>query len=407
MIGIAALVGASGGAVAMASPAPTDSDQVRALVAEMVADAESRSSLLQTGGTAGHDGHFFLSSADGNFTMMMTGQLQTRYTLNINDEDAPRDDEVYGFNTPRTALRWEGQVFGDFGYAVQGNFDRAGGAFTLEDAYMHTDLGDGLLLIWGQLRMPVLWENMLYEKYSLAADRSVMGAVFGQGRSQGIWLHDSNEEFRWWAGFSDGLNSANTDFGASPADWALTGRFEYKLFGEWSQFEQFSSASGSEDALKLAIAAHAQDGPDTAVSDGTELFAYTADAQYAGDGWNAFASFVGLSTDVDGVGDFDDFGWLVQGGVFVAEDWELFGRFDMIIADSSRANDDDFSTFTFGANHYIHGQAAKFTVDVSYYLDDTDGNDLVSGIAPNNSLGLLPSGEEDQFVLRAQFQLLF
>jgi len=402
---IAALAATAGGTTVIAAPT-TDSDDVRALVAEMIADAESRSSLLQSGGTAGHDGNFFLSSADGNFNMKMSGQLQTRYTLNFNDDDTV-DDFTPGFNAPRTALRFEGQIFGDFGYAVQGMFSRAGGAFVLEDAYMHTDLGDGLTLLWGQLRMPVLWEDMLNEKFSLAADQSVANAVFGQGRSQGIWLHQSNDDYRWWAGFSDGVASANTDFGASPADWAITGRFEWKASGDWAQFNQFSSAQGSEYAAKLGVAAHWQQSPDTPAGPTTDVFAYVFDAMAEGDGWNAFGSFVGFHTE-PGVGsDTDDFGLVLQGGMFVSEDWELFARYDGVFADSNRPGDDDFNTLTFGGNYYIHGQAAKFTLDLSYYLDDTAGNDLVSGVAGGNSIGLTPSGEADQVAIRAQFQLLF
>ena len=403
-LAIAALMTAAGGATALA--APTTTDGVRALVAEMIADADSRSSLLQSGGTAGHNRAFFLSSADGNFSLNMSGQSQTRYTMNWND-DAAADDFTPGFNLPRTALRFEGQVFGDFGYAVQGMFSRAGGAFVLEDAYMHTDLGDGLTLLWGQLRMPVLWEDMLNEKYSLAADQSVVNAVFGQGRSQGIWLHQSNEDFRWWAGFSDGVASANTDFGASPADWALTGRIEYKAAGDWSQFNQFSSARGSEYAAKIAVAAHWQQSPDVPATSTTDVFAYTVDAMVAADGWNAFAEFVGFRTDPSGGTSTDDFGLVIQGGVFVSDDWEFFGRYDGVFADSARPGNDDFNTFTVGANYYLHGQAAKFTVDLNWFLNDTAGNDLVSGIAGANSIGLTPSAAEDQIAIRAQFQLLF
>ena len=408
---ILALALAAGGTTAMAAPttttnSATDADGVRALVAEMIADAESRSSLLQSGGTAGHDGNFFLSSADGNFNLKMSGQLQTRYTTNFNDDNAA-DDFTPGFNLPRTALRFEGQIFGDFGYAIQGDFNRAGGTFMLEDAYMHTDLGDGLTLLWGQLRMPVLWEDMLYEKYSLAVDQSVSNAVFGQGRSQGIWLHQSNDDYRWWAGFSDGVNSANTDFGASPADYALTGRFEWKAAGDWSQFNQFSSARGSEYAAKIGVAAHWQQSPDVPATPDTTVFAYVVDAMAAGDGWNAFASFVGFNTDTDGVPTTDDFGVVVQGGVFVDDDWEVFARYDGVFADSSRPNNDDFNTITAGANYYIHGQAAKFSIDLTWFLDSTTGNDLVNGVAGANSIGLMPSAEEDQIAIRAQFQLLF
>ena len=180
-LAIAAIAAAAGGTTALAN----DADSVRALVAEMIADAESRTSLLQSGGTAGHDGGFFLSSADGNFTMNVSGQLQTRYTLNLNDEDAPRDDEVLGFNAPRTALRFDGQVFGDFGYAVQGLYSRAGGGFVLEDAYMHTSVGEGMTLQWGQWTTSFMTEDLIFETAALSVDTSVMNAVFAQGREPG------------------------------------------------------------------------------------------------------------------------------------------------------------------------------------------------------------------------------
>ena len=411
-LAIAALAAAAGGASAIAAPT-TDADGVRALVAEMIADAESRSSLLQSGGAAGYDGHFFLSSADGNFNLTFSGQSQTRYTLNFNDEVAPADDSVQGFSLPRTALRFEGQIYGDFGYAIQGLFDRDGGGFVLEDAFVTTDVGDGRTLQWGQWTTSFLTEDMLFEEHALSVDQSVVNAVFAQGRSQGVSLSSQEEDWAWVVTFSDGFRSTNTDFGASPADYSFTGRVDFKAAGDWDQFHQFTSDKGSEYAAKIGGALHFQDGPDTPASGGVQQFVWTVDAQAEGDGWNAFAMVVGASTDVDGGADNDDFGWLIQGGVFVSDDWEFFGRFDMVSPDSSRAADDDFSTVTVGVNHYLHGQAAKFTVELSWYLDDTAGNELVSGADPNfgsavgHANGLLVSAEEDQVAISAQFQLLF
>ncbi|MCB9837850.1 MAG: hypothetical protein H6813_00790 [Phycisphaeraceae bacterium] len=409
ILAIAALATAAGGTTALAD----DADGVRALVAEMIADAESRSSLLQSGGTAGHDGHFFLSSADGNFTLKMSGQSQTRYTANFNDEVAPRDDSVFGFSLPRTMLRWEGQIYGEFGYAIQGYFSPAGGGFMLEDAYVHTDIGDGMTLYWGQGRTGFMTEDALYEQDSLAVDRSVVDAVFGQGRSQGIALAQQQDEWSWEVAFTDGFRSANSDFGASPADFALTARVDFKAAGSWDQFRDFTSARGSEYGAKLGGAIHFQDGPDTPASSGTKQLAYTIDGMAEGDGWNCFIAFVGTDTEVNGGASSTDFGWLVQGGVFVSDDWELFGRFDMVSPDSNRANNDDFSTITLGANYYMHGQAAKLSFDLCWYLNETDNNDLVNGTAAGfgsalgSSLGLLPSAEKDMVAIRAQFQLLF
>ena len=92
--------------------------------------------------------------------------------------------------------------------------------------------------------------------------------------------------------------------------------------------------------------------------------------------------------------------------------WEIFGRFDSVIPDGDRAGDDTFNTLTFGANHYFHGQAAKFSIECQWFFADTVNNDLVHGVATGvggdgSRIGLLPSANDNQIALRMQFQLLF
>lgn len=409
------VIGVQGVAVA-ASPdaAPHQrQDGVRAIVAEMLADAETRSSLLQSGSTAGHDGRFFLADPAGNFRLNIGGQVQFRYTATFRDDAPGVDDFESGFTTTRTALEFDGHIFEpSLFYRVSGAYDRADGSFGLEDAYVGYAFENGLILIGGQLRMPVLWEDVLREKYSLAADQSVMNAVFRQDRSQGVWLHYSADDWRMWFGFSDGIRSENTDYDVDPSDWALTSRWELKLAGEWSQFDRFSSAPGSDFGAKIAAAAHWQDGPhgSPAVAS-NEIGAYTFDAMLAGDGWNAFAAFVGLYTEPATGRSFNDYGFMVQGGFFIPDsDWELFARYDAVIPDSDRVGDDVFNTITVGTNYYLHGHAAKFTFDIQWFLDETTENDLVNGVANSGTgrqIGLLPSADADQVSLRVQFQLLF
>lgn len=415
LLSSAALIAATGAGV---SADTTDSyvsnDEVRSIVAEMLADAETRSSMLQSG-TAGHDGSFFLADSAGNFRLEIGGQIQYRYMANFRDESAaaPQDDFESGFSSTRTALSFEGHIFEpNLFYKVQGNFNEAaGGTFGLEDAYFGYNLEDGWTLLAGQLRMPVLWEDMLWEQYGLAVDQSVVNAVFAQGRSQGAWVHYEADDWRMWFGASDGARSANTDFTRDPADYALTFRAEAKIAGEWSQFNSFSSAPGSEYGAKIGAAVHYQDGPNgSPLLAETEFLAYTADAMAKGDGWNAFVQFVGTQTDSAGA-EFDDFGFVVQGGMFLPDsDNEIFARWDIVMPDDNRANHDNFNTITFGVNHYMHGQAAKLTFDVAWYLEATTDNDLVNAAANagiGNQIGLLPTDEDNQFALRLQFQLLF
>lgn len=103
----------------------------------------------------------------------------------------------------------------------------------------------------------------------------------------------------------------------------------------------------------------------------------------------------------------DDFGVVLQGGIFVADQWELFGRYDVSIPDDNdRAGDfSAFSTITLGVNHYLtpESQAAKLTIDALYTPDKQS-----ESITPASTItGVLADSEGDQFNLRLQFQLVF
>lgn len=405
------------------TPSPVSPDEIRALVADMLADAETRSSLLQSGATAGHDGQFFLASPDGAFRLNISGQIQTRYTTNFRDNDSDENDDFEsGFTNPRMVIRFDGKLYDNFIYGIQGVFDRSGGDLTLEDAFAGYVSDGGWIFLAGQIREPTLWEDVLNDKYSLAVDQSVVNAVFAQGFSQGAWVHYAADSWRFWAGVNDGNRSANTDLEDDPADIGVTTRWEYKFAGDWSQFDRFSSPRGSKLAVKLGGGVHYEksprvEGPLPPLGIGTvdtDTFAYTGDIMVEGNGWNIFAMVVGLLADSnDGSPTFNDLGFMIQGGLFVTDNIEPFARYDVIIPDGDRDGSTAFNTLTAGANYYLHGQAAKLSVDVQYFFNKVSDNDLVAGTAggapgsAGSRIGLLPSNDEGQIAVRVQFQLLF
>ena len=74
------------------------------------------------------------------------------------------------------------------------------------------------------------------------------------------------------------------------------------------------------------------------------MLTYTADLSLEGDGWNGYAAFVGRNMEASTLGgdtDLDDFGVVVQGGVRIADETELFGRWDGVFLDDSRGISDD------------------------------------------------------------------
>lgn len=425
-----AALGFSGVAAAQQNAAwsSANADEVRALVAEMMSDAETRSSLLQSGATAGHDGKFFLASGDGNFRLNIGGQIQFRYYLNFRDDDGfsgsptdpddpspagETDDFEPGFETRRTRLKFDGHVFDpNLFYYVQGDFSRRGGGFTLLDAYVGYKFSNGVTARWGQFKLPFLREELVSSSMQLAVDRSLTSSIFSQGRSQGIEVSYKGEMWKIAGAFSDGFGSANSAFGTEAADWALTGRVEFLLAGDWNQFKDFTSPQGSNFAALLGGALHWEEAADRPGFSGVDILTWTLDASLEGDSWNIFMSYTGRDLDFDSGGSLTDHAFMIQGGIYVTEQFEPFLRYDLFLTDSDRFTD-DINSLTFGFNYYIHGHAAKFTMDVVWLFDPTiggvsDGTDFfVFENFASSSLGILGSSADDEVVIRTQFQLLF
>ena len=56
--------------------------EIRGIVQDVLADADSRTSFQDSGAMAGWNKGFFLASPDGNFKLKISGQVQVRYILN-------------------------------------------------------------------------------------------------------------------------------------------------------------------------------------------------------------------------------------------------------------------------------------------------------------------------------------
>lgn len=382
-----AAIGLGGNALAQ-----TDSvDQSRAYAAELMSDASGRESLLAAGDTGPTWG----------------GLLQFRYIWDNRAEDAPDGNEsTEGFQTARTQLWVQGTIADSWGYYVKFDFDRDGGGAGLLDAYGTYKFENDWTLMWGQFKLPFYREQNIGDQYQQAVERSTLDSTFSQGRSQGIQLGHEGESFRFKGAISDGIRSANSDIASESADFALTARFDWKWSGAWEQFNQFSSWRNSTGAGMIGAAAHYESGGDSVGSVDNDVFGLTADVSYEGNGWNIFGAGVWTRVDTGASSDFDDYGLLVQAGVFLNDNWELFGRVDMVIPDGDRAGDEEFTTVTIGVSDYFIPQsvAAKLTIDLVYYLDDPSESDIVP---TSTQTVLLPDTDDGQWALRAQMQLVF
>lgn len=425
------LVALAGVALSSVALAQSTTDQDRAYAAELMADAQTRTSLLQAGGS-GHDGAFHISDGAGNYRLNIGGYTQFRYYLNWRDGDtnttgggAHDSGFTNGFELSRTRLEFSGNVINpNTTFYIQTAFDNSG-EFSLLDAYGKYQFDNGMGLIWGQFRAPVYREVLVAESKQLTADYSVTGTAFDPDRTQGIALDYRGESFYGIFSFNDGGNSDNTPYAAAgDADYGLTARLEGKLAGEWERFDDFTSFRNQEFAALLGGAIHYQQTGNTAAfANGVPVsrpqantILWTIDASLEGNGWNLFGAFLSAHQDPDAGASSDDFGFVLQGGVFATDNLEIFGRWDASFPDDeglgrSTSTDEDFHTLTFGVNNYFvpESHAAKLTVDMQWFIDQANENAIASTVAgtSNNTVGILPDNDDGQVAFRIQMQLMF
>ena len=373
--------------------------------------------------TTGHDakGNYILDSS-GSFRLNVTGNIVFRYNANFRDGVGnDQDDFTHGFNTRRTFMYFTGFA-GDpkLSYRLWTSFNPSTGDLELIEAYSEYAFTDRFSLRFGQSKLPFLQDEYLTGTSNiLAVERSLVSSVFSLTYGQGIRPSYTGDDFRVLGMFSDGQRTANTQYdNPTEADYALTGRAEYKWAGDWKQFDSLSSFRGKELAGYVGGAVHWESGGDTGSSnpagtgtDEEKTFAYTLDTLVLGDGWNASAAFVSRTTEAPRTAPhFTDMGLYVQGGVFVTDSVEPYVRYEHLIPDDDRgANAESFSMLTLGFNYYVfpESHAFKISADVNYAFDAPADSSALLGAGPNTAVGLLPSTEDGQFWLRVQTQVVF
>jgi len=466
---------------------------IRGIVQDVLADSQSRTSLQDSGMMAGYKAGkgFFLSNADGSFSLMINGELQTRFVLNNNPGSEPGVSETdWGFQVRRAKVRFQGNVIDpSWTYQINGSFEgpdtagpRAlgvdladgaggtfngagvtgvgtpsnGGTFEFQEAFIAKELDNGITLTFGQFKTPWMREELVESSNQLAVERSVVNEIFNQDRAVGIMASWNNDDFNIAASYNNGQatavyqNTRYTNFSDNPTEWAFSARGEWKLSGDWSDFDTFTSSPGDEQAIMLGAAFMGQKYGDNSTAatfagisagnfaglpngawdgtlnlDGTTVWGVTVDVSAKFGGFSFFAAGVWQNFDpgvgvfvsngtvngvLDGSGDsYDPWGFVVQGGYSLTDQWEIFARYE-----EGNASDDNFSGLpvyedggnpsivTIGANYFIN-ENVKFTVDWGINFAD---NMNLGSYSPSMT-GWESSDDSDQWLVRAQVQLTF
>jgi hypothetical protein len=384
-------------------------------VDEIVRDAEKRSVLLQTKPFTGNwqSGKFTLESEDGDFVMHPWFQLQLRNVTNYREDAAGDGDDEWdnGFEVRRMKFGVDGNVFSPkTTYLFNWATNRNGGNLQLEEAWLRHQLNDRWAIKGGQLKDPFAHESLTSSKRLLAADRTLITNVFtgGDNYVQGITAQYTREAWMAEVGFTDGTNTFNDNFQDFPTnnwDYGVAGRVQYKLFGDWPAYEQFTSLKNKNDLAVVGA------GADISAAGNTTQFLHTVDVQYnQTSGLGLYGAYYGRHTKdapveagapVTPTGDTYDWGFIAQVGYLIPDSrWEPFVRYDFIKFDDftvAGGGEDTVHEITVGTNYYIHGHDLKLTVDVMWLPNGSPVSDSGSGVL---------ASEDTQLVFRGQFQLL-
>lgn len=379
----------------LATSALAQSDLERAYIAAARSDADSRASLLQ----------------DSEQNIKLGGLIQFRYTASFENGFGGDDDSAIGFSMPRAQIEASGAVTDNVIFKIEGDFGNteggSEGTFTLKDAYAAFVHGDWIFAA-GQLKAPLLTEELIAPEFQLSAERSLVNEFFTGGYTQGIAGIYTSDKFRFTAALSDGANAGNSSYtSAAEADFSITGRAEF-IFGDagFDDFAAFTSFRDGATGFKVGLAAHWQTGGETIGTADVDVLRYTADIMGKMGGWNFFAAVVGQHVEVNATDtDIDDIGFVAQAGVFLSDQVELFGRWDTIMFDEDRGFDeDDVHFLTAGFNYYVtpRSHAVKFTGDVGYAFETFDA----ATVDPNGVTGWI-GGEDGELLIRGQMTIAF
>jgi hypothetical protein len=410
---------AAGGLPAQA--APTDA---------MLQDIDRRKSMDMTGISAGWDPAkgFVIRSEDGNFLLHPWAFIQIRDTTNYRQggKVGGGDTTDTGLELPRMKLILDGNIFStDFTYqiiwatATEGAAAPAGGSLFLQEAWGRYHLPETPFAIRaGNMRDPFDHEQILFGTRSLTPERSIINNVLANGDNivKGVsasYGYDLPSPFRTEIAYTGGMRNTDTSFvgfPTNPATWGAAGRFEYKFFGDWKDYTQFTALGDKHPLLVLG------GGIDYTEAGKTGNFSHVIDVQFdTPDGLNVYAAYLGRYVShnagtpgtngaVTTAGRFPDTydeTLRLQAGYLFAHHFEPFARYEYIhfsgleIARTSPHN--VLQDMTVGFNYYFVGHRAKFSAAASYLPDG-------SPIA--NTQSDLLSNRKNEVLFQAQFQLM-
>jgi hypothetical protein len=411
-------------------------------------DADHHSNLFDNIGiSAGYkDNRFFIGSDDGNFTLRPWYHLQVRYVANNRQDSKANggDDTQTGFEIRRMKIGLDGNMFSpDFTYFFNWATSRANGTATvtnssgatigtvsnslggvpiLEEAWVKYNFhGSPWYIKAGQIKDPLLHDQIVSSRYQQSAERSLTADVFANGDAftEGATvIFDPKSWVRVEAGVNHGMRSANTSFQDPPTNaynFGVAGRAEFKAMGRWQDYSQVGAVDTKERLLVFGIGADSsQRGHATqTVADVDVMYGSPSGLNFYGavvDRYTnhnfGFQTQSGTGASITpppaGVANnwTNEYSFLAQAGYVINKVIEPFGRYEYMHVEGTPAGSINYiPMITAGANWYFVGHRAKLTFQAQYLPKGIPFSDGASDV-------LTSSKGHAELIGEVQFQLL-
>ena len=311
-----------------------------------------------------------IEHADVQTSMMQSkvkafGFLQFRWMY---DSVSPTGSRM-GFDVRKAVIGIEGEVADNWNFVLSGEWV-PDTSFDLRDAYISTTFNE-VGFTAGRFRMPFMAEWQVNEPQLLGNDYSLIAYTFGQGRSEGVQLSHSMNDFKFLVSYNNGFEQENSVLFNNDT-WGFSGRVEW---------------GGIENLLVGAAVAYNN-------TDSYHNLNWTVDGNmHITDQWFAFASYTGRSDDVNG----DGWGVLLQTGYEFNEDLTLFGQYQ--VGDIT-GSVDLLSVISAGAT-YMFADNVRWTNQAGYSFDS-----IANGWNVNET-GWSNTSTDGQFLFTTQLTVSF
>ncbi len=157
------------------------------------------------------DDNFILRSADKNFILRFTGQIQNDYRSYLGKDD---ETDVDTFLIRRARLGIEANVYQYYEFRLLPDFDPNGtGVTAVQDAYLNIHYWDEFQVEMGRFKEPVSYEELIQDRYVPTLERSLIDQMV-PGRDVGLMIQGKGlfgGKLQYAVGVFNGTINGNLD----------------------------------------------------------------------------------------------------------------------------------------------------------------------------------------------------